>query len=91
MIYLMNLKIFWWEIMLDYVNSEPFIFMTFFDKCEVYFESKSFGDRDLIYKNVRDSVICFLYRNSFYKIVSWGISKKYKYSTLYFIVIQSLD
>lgn len=77
--------------MIDYVNSEPFIFMTSFDKCEVYFESKSFGDRDLIYKNVRDSVICFLYRNSFYKIVSWGISKKYKYSTLYFIVIQSLN
>ena len=22
---------------------------------------------------------------------SWGISKKYKYSTLYFVVIQSLD
>lgn len=77
--------------MIDYVNSEPFIFMTSFDKCEVYFESKSFGDRDLIYKNVRDLVICFLYRNSFYKIVSWGISKKYKCSTLYFIVIQSLD
>lgn len=77
--------------MVNYVNSEPFIFMTCSDKCEVYFESKCFGDRDLIYKSVRDSVICFLYKNSFYKIVSWGISKKYKYSTLYFIVIQSLD
>lgn len=77
--------------MIDYVNCEPFVQMTFNDKCEVYFESKSFGDRDLIYKSVRDSVICFLYRNSFYKIVSWGISKKYKYFTLYFIVIQSLD
>lgn len=77
--------------MVNYVNSEPFIFMTSYDKCEVYFESKSFGDRDLIYKNVRDFVICFLYKNSFYKIVSWGISKKYKYFTLYFVVIQSLD
>lgn len=77
--------------MVNYVDSEPFIFMTSYDKCEVYFESKSFGDRDLIYKSVRDSVICFLYRNSFYKIVNWGISKKYKYSTLYFVVIQSLD
>lgn len=77
--------------MIDYVNSEPFIFMGPSDKCEVYFESKSFGDRDLIYKNVRDSVICFLLINPFYKIVSWGISRKYKYFTLYFIVIQSLD
>ncbi len=77
--------------MIDYVNSEPFIFMSHFDKCEVYFESKSFGDRDLVYKSVRDSVVCFLYRNPFYKIVSWGISRKYKYSTLYFVVVQSLD
>lgn len=75
----------------DYVSSEPFIFMGRFDKCEIFFESKSFGDRDLIYKSVRDSAICFLYRNSFYKIVSWGISKKYKYFTLYFVVVQSLD
>lgn len=76
--------------MVNYVNSEPFNLMGVNDKCLVFFES-SFGDRDLIYKNVRDSVICFLYRNSFYKIVSWGISKKYKHFTLYFIVIQSLD
>ena len=76
---------------MDYVNSEPFILMSRFDKCEVYFESKSFGDRDLVYKSVRDSVICFLYRYSLYKIVAWGISRKYKYSTLYFIVVQSLD
>lgn len=77
--------------MIDYVNSEPFIYMSSFDKCEIYFESKSFGDRDFVYKSVRDSVICFLYKNSFYKIVSWGISKKYKSSTLYFINVQSLD
>lgn len=77
-------------IMLDYANLEPFISMGRSDRCEVYFESKSFGDRDFVYKDVRDSVLCFLYRNSFYKIVSWGISKKYKSFTLYFINI-SLD
>lgn len=76
--------------MIDYVNSEPFSLMGLKDKCVVYFES-SYGDRDLIYKDVRDSVICFLYRNSFYKIVSWGISKKYKYFTLYSVVVKSLD
>ena len=76
--------------MINYVNCEPFIFMTLSDKCEVYFKS-SYGDRDVIYKSVRDSVICFLYRNSFYKIVSWGISKKYKTFTLYSICVVSLD
>ena len=56
---------------------EPFNLMGIKDKCLVYFES-SFGDRDLIYKNVRDSVVCFLFRYR-YKIVSWTFLKKYKY------------
>ena len=77
--------------MLDYVNSKPFIHMSRFDKCEIYFESKSFGDRNFVYKSVRDSVICFLYKNPFYKIVSWGISRMYKSCTLYFINVQRLD
>ena len=76
--------------MIDYVNSEPCIFMGPSDKCEIFFES-SFCDRDLIYKSVRDSVVCFLYKNNFYKIVSWGVLKKYKYFTLYFIVVKSLE
>lgn len=75
--------------MLDYVNSEPFNLMGINDKCLVYFES-SFGDRDLIYKNVRDSVVCFLYKFR-YKIVFWTIFKKYKYFTLYSVVVCSLD
>lgn len=75
--------------MIDYVNSEPFNLMGITDKCLVYFES-SFGDRDLIYKNVRDSVVCFLYKYR-YKIVSWTILKKYKYFTLYSVVVCSLD
>lgn len=75
--------------MIDYVNSEPFIFMGFSDKCLVYFES-SFGDRDLIYKNVRDSVVCFLFRYR-YKIVSWNILKKYRNFSLYSVVVCSLD
>lgn len=75
--------------MIDYVYSEPFNLMAMNDKCLVYFES-SFGDRDLIYKNVRDSVICFIFRCR-YKIVSWNILKKYKYFTLYSVVVKSLD
>lgn len=75
--------------MIDYVNSEPFIFMSINDKCLVYFES-SFGDRDLIYKNVRDSVVCFLFRYR-YKIVSWNILKKYRNFSLYSVVVCSLD
>lgn len=75
--------------MIDYVNSEPFNLMGFSDKCLVYFES-SFGDRDLIYKNVRDSVVCFLFRYR-YKIVSWNILKKYKNFCLYSIHVVSLD
>lgn len=75
--------------MIDYLYSEPFNLMGLKDKCVVYFES-SFGDRDLIYKNLRDSVICFLYRCR-YKIVSWTILKKYKYFTLYSVVVKSLD
>lgn len=78
--------------MINYVDCEPFIFMCSFEKCEVYSEMEPFGDKELIYKDVRDSVICFLYRNSF-KIISWGISKKIKNSVsrLYYIVVQPLD
>lgn len=75
--------------MIDYLYSEPFNLMSINDKCLVYFES-SFGNRDLIYKNVRDSVVCFLYRYR-YKIFSWTILKKYKYFTLYSVVVCSLD
>lgn len=75
--------------MIDYLYSEPFNLMSINDKCLVYFES-SFGDRDLICKNVRDSVVCFLYKFR-YKIVSWTILKKYKYFTLYSVVVCSLD
>lgn len=75
--------------MIDYLYSEPFNLMSIKDKCLVYFES-GFGDRYLIYKNVRDSVICFLFRYR-YKIVSWNISKEYKNFILYSVVICSLD
>lgn len=71
--------------MIDYVNSEPFIFMTFNDKCEVYF------DGDLVYCNVRDSIICYLYRYGCFKIVSWNVVKKYKTYILYSIHVVSLD
>lgn len=75
--------------MFNYVYTEPFNLMSLKDKCVVYFVS-SYGDRDLIYENVRDSVICFLFRCR-YKIVSWTIVKKYKYFTLYSVVVKSLD
>lgn len=75
--------------MIDYVNSEPFNLMGINDRCSVYF-SDEFGDRELIYENVRDSVICFLFRCR-YKIVSWSISKKYKNFILYYVVVCSLD
>lgn len=71
--------------MINYVNCEPFVFMTFNDKCEVYL------DGDLVYSNVRDSIICYLYRYACFKIVSWGIVKKYKTYTLYSIHVVSLD
>ena len=79
--------------MFNYVDYEPFIFMCSFEKCEVYVEMEPFGDKELIYKEVRDSVICFLYRNSF-KIISWGISRKKiknSVSQLYYIIVQPLD
>lgn len=75
--------------MIDYVNFEPFNLMGINDKCLVYFES-GFGDRHLVYEDVRDSVVCFLYKYR-YKVVSWTIFKKYKYFTLYSVVVCSLN
>lgn len=45
--------------MFNFVDYEPFIYMCSFEKCEVYSEMEPFGDKELIYKDVRDSVICF--------------------------------
>jgi hypothetical protein len=71
--------------MLDYVNCEPFIFMSCYDRCEVYFEG------DLVYCNVRDSIICYLYRHGFLKIVSWNVVRKYKTYVLFSIQVVCLD